>query len=152
MLHSCTILQPRAAFFFPTAADCKLLCLCSGLHESLHMTVAIPLLWGIPPRHETLRYAKFYLLYAFRNSCMSLKLVWGMQYCHCLWWRHCREGVSPMATVWIEVSVVCTSNHDIILYIPPTVFVTALHDTQTASVKRLYHHQCILPTFLFYLH
>ncbi|KAL0047472.1 hypothetical protein WJX82_004349 [Trebouxia sp. C0006] len=26
----------------------------SGLHESLHMTVAIPLLWGIPPRHETL--------------------------------------------------------------------------------------------------
>lgn len=29
---------------------------CSGLHESLHMTVAIPMLWGIPPRHETLRY------------------------------------------------------------------------------------------------
>lgn len=26
----------------------------SGLHESLHMTVAIPMLWGIPPRHETL--------------------------------------------------------------------------------------------------
>ncbi|DBA90061.1 TPA: hypothetical protein ACH3X2_004325 [Trebouxia sp. C0005] len=26
----------------------------SGLHESLHMTVAIPLLWGIPSRHETL--------------------------------------------------------------------------------------------------
>lgn len=34
-----------------------LLC-CSGLHESLHMTVAIPLLWGIPPRHETLRYVR----------------------------------------------------------------------------------------------
>ena len=29
--------------------------LCSGLHETLYMTVAIPLLWGIPPRHETLR-------------------------------------------------------------------------------------------------
>ena len=38
--------------------DCfhQLFLLCSGLHETLHMTVAIPLLWGIPPRHETLRY------------------------------------------------------------------------------------------------
>ena len=29
---------------------------CSGLHESLRMTVRIPLLWGVPPRHEALRY------------------------------------------------------------------------------------------------
>lgn len=26
----------------------------SGLHDTLYMTVAIPLLWGIPPRHESL--------------------------------------------------------------------------------------------------
>lgn len=30
---------------------------CSGLHESLHMTVTIPLLWGVPPRHEALSVA-----------------------------------------------------------------------------------------------
>lgn len=26
----------------------------SSMHESLHMTVAIPFLWGVPPRHESL--------------------------------------------------------------------------------------------------
>ena len=30
---------------------------CSGLHESLRMTVAIPLLNGVPPESEYLRYA-----------------------------------------------------------------------------------------------
>ena len=30
--------------------------MCSGLHEFLKMTVAIPLLNGIPPQHEYLRY------------------------------------------------------------------------------------------------
>ena len=33
-------------------------CLCSGLHEILKMTVAIPLLYGIPPEHEYLRYSQ----------------------------------------------------------------------------------------------
>ena len=38
-------------------SECCCCVCCSSLHESLHMTVAIPLLWGIPPRHETLRYS-----------------------------------------------------------------------------------------------
>ncbi|EYU29876.1 hypothetical protein MIMGU_mgv1a0127091mg, partial [Erythranthe guttata] len=28
-----------------------------GLHEKLTMTVAVPLLWGVPPASETLRFA-----------------------------------------------------------------------------------------------
>ena len=28
---------------------------CSGMHETLVMTVSLPLLWGIPPAHEFLR-------------------------------------------------------------------------------------------------
>ena len=42
--------QPAVLWVLNEAAH-----LCSGLHETLYMTVAIPLLWGIPPRHETLR-------------------------------------------------------------------------------------------------
>ena len=30
-------------------------CSCSGIHEILKMTVAIPLLYGVPPQHEYLR-------------------------------------------------------------------------------------------------
>ena len=29
--------------------------MCSGIHEILKMTVAIPLLYGVPPQHEYLR-------------------------------------------------------------------------------------------------
>ena len=32
----------------------NLVCPCSGLSESLKMTVSIPFLWGIPPEHEVL--------------------------------------------------------------------------------------------------
>ena len=39
----------------------------SSLSETLHMVVAVPFLWGVPPEHENLRWA-------FSNLCW-LKLA-----------------------------------------------------------------------------
>lgn len=55
------------------------------------MTVAIPLLWGIPPRHETLRYVVVDLQAAL--SCSKVLTMCYLQYRYHVWWRLCREGV-----------------------------------------------------------
>ena len=46
-----------ASGLLPTCAPCLPACLParSGVHECLHMTVAIPLLFGVPPEYERLK-------------------------------------------------------------------------------------------------
>ena len=77
--------------------------LCSGLHETLYMTVAIPLLWGIPPRHESLRYVALWFASCVPTHPLHVTHTFEVtQYCYHLWRRCCGKGVPTMAAVWID--------------------------------------------------
>lgn len=65
--------------------------LCSGLHETLYMTVAIPLLWGIPPHHETLRYAVVCFVSCWMHHDLDNSLADAVLQSHLVevWWKRC---------------------------------------------------------------
>lgn len=72
--------------------------LCSGLHETLYMTVAIPLLWGIPPRHESLRYVAHGPASCLGPAGHSHVLRYAVLLSSLaeVWWKRCTDNGSCM--------------------------------------------------------
>lgn len=72
------------------------------------MTVAIPLLWGIPPRHETLRYASFWVVSCELTAAYShgLSLLADAVLLSSLaevLWRRCTDNGSCMNRLYQNV-------------------------------------------------